>query len=535
MTLASMPRPARLAVVHGGCLAMIVAAASMSASASAAMQPDLPDLEVATITGPGPNANFGRRVAGIGDFNGNGFEDIAISAPYVNNGAGAVYIHFGGREFFDTTPDLVLFGQAADDQFGISVAGNLDLNGDGHADLAVGARFSNLGANNAGAVFIYFGGPSANASPDVVLVGENADDWFGQSVSAAGDLNGDGFDDLIVGAPYNDDAGNAAGKAYIFHGGAPMSTTPALALLGASVNHAHFGWSVSGAGDVNGDGFDDVVVGARLHGQGPFQARGRAYVFHGGASMATTPALVIEGEFAQDWFGEAVAGVGDVNGDGFDDVVIGAHFADPNGSASGKAYLFLGGAAGLSATPHATFAGPEADAQLGFAVGAAGDHDGDGFDDVILGAHFANGVAGNNVGKAFVIRGGPTIANNQFDIVLQGEAPNDQFGESVGRGGSVANGASAFLVGAHLNTDAGAGAGKAYVYRLAVDAEPVVGDLNGDGVVDGADLGILLSAWGPCPPPGFVGVACVGDLNGDGVVDGADLGILLANWTTASR
>jgi hypothetical protein len=191
---------------------------------------------------------------------------------------------FLGGAFASSAPVSIFSGEAADDQAGISVAAGFNLNGDAYDDVAVGVRFHDGGAKDGGAVFIYFGraNPAANPTPDLKLFGEAADDWFGHSISNAGDVNNDGYDDLIIGAPYNDATANAAGRAYIVFGAATPEAVTMVPIHGAAQAHSHFGWSVGGGGDLNNDGYDDVVVGARLHGSGANGAAGRVYVFLGG-------------------------------------------------------------------------------------------------------------------------------------------------------------------------------------------------------------------------------------------------------------
>lgn len=495
--------------------------AALLVSPTASGQQFPASIEAVELPGPILGDNAGKSVSGVGDVNGDGIDDVAVGAPYVDTLAcagGAVFIYFGGSSFFDTTPDVTLGDGVADDQFGISVTGGMDLNNDGFDDIAAGARFNDTGTTDGGAVFIFLGGASISTTPSLGLFAEASNDWFGQSVSNAGDVNGDGFDDLVVGAPYNDAVANAAGRAYVYFGGDPMDNTVDVFLEGAAQSNAHFGWSVAGAGDVNNDGFTDVIVGARLHGSGLSSATGRAYIFFGGPSMDGVADVILDGEARNDWFGESVGGAGDVNADGFDDVVVGAHFNDANGSASGEASIFFGGNP-MDTTSDVEFAGPHMDAQLGNAVAGAGDVDANGYDDVIVGAHFANAAAGTAAGTVFLLRGAATVAG--FDhLEFTGAAAHDQFGESVSGAGRVAAvGQPAFLIGAHYNDTNGVGAGMAYNARPTAAA----GDVNDDGTVNVTDLLALLGDWGSC-------VSCPTDINGDGAVNVTDLLALLGGW-----
>jgi FG-GAP repeat protein len=306
----------------------------------------------------------------------------------------------------------------------------------------------------------------------VVLAGEAANDWFGNSVAAAGDVNGDGYADVIVGAPYNDRGGSAAGAAYIFLGGRSMDAIPDAVLVG-EIHDDQFGWSVAGAGDFNGDGFSDVIVGARLHCvdqvlcTGDLYARGRAYIYFGGASLPGMAGLVLDGDAANDWFGNTVAGIGDVNGDAYDDVAVGAIYADPvvGGvalSAAGTTNIYEGGAS-PDAARDGLVAGEQPDDQAGWAIAEAGDVDGDGRGDFWSTAHFYNDGATTGAGKVYLLGGGHPPPRWPLATFI-GEGMNVQMGQSVA-GGRVSGtaGLGAGILGQVYSRDVGYGSGKAFV------------------------------------------------------------------------
>jgi len=171
-------------------------------------------------------------------------------------------------------------------------------------------------------------------------MGESTSDRFGYSVASAGDVNGDGYDDVVVGAYNNDGAGSDAGEAYVYHGSSSgLSATPDWSDLGEAADD-RFGYSVAPAGDVNGDGYDDVIVGAHRN-DGAGSDAGEAYVYHGSSSgLSATPDWSDQGEADSDEFGGNVASAGDVNGDGYDDVIVGAYGNDGGGTNAGKAYVY---------------------------------------------------------------------------------------------------------------------------------------------------------------------------------------------------
>ena len=221
---------------------------------------------------------------------------------------------------------------------------------------------------------------------DIAMTGAASADRFGTSVGPAGDVNGDGFDDWIVGAYGNDATGADAGAAYIYFGGPGADAVADVVLTGVAVGD-NFGFAVRTAGDVNHDGYDDVVVGAR-YGDGGTTNSGTAYVFFGGPTMNATIDLTLAGELAGDYFGCSVGTAGDVNNDGYADVIVGASQAltAPSGTMVGKAYLYLGGASPNAVADLMMSNGDHLGEYFGASVGTAGDMNGDGYDDVIIGA-----------------------------------------------------------------------------------------------------------------------------------------------------
>ena len=312
-----------------------------------------------TFTGGADLDNLGWSVSDAGDINSDNFADVIVGARTAG-GVGEAYI-FSGQ---DGSVLHTFVGAAADDNLGWAVSGAGDVNGDGRPDVIIGAPATS-GGGAPGQVYVFSG---LDFSQLHHWVGEAGDDAFGKAVSGAGDVNNDGFDDVIIGAELNDAGGVDAGRAYVYSGinGSLLHTFTGLA-------GDAFGFSVSGVGDVNTDGFGDVIVGATLAG-----GTGAAYVFSGqdGALIHT-----LNGEAADDQFGRSVSGVGDLNNDGFDDLIIGAKFNDDGGNNAGKAYIYSGKIGDLLHV----FTGEALRRNLGTSVSNAGDVDNDGVEDLIVG------------------------------------------------------------------------------------------------------------------------------------------------------
>jgi hypothetical protein len=350
---------------------------------------NIPDV---TMTGEAAYDYFGVSVSTAGDVNGDGYDDVIVGV--CGSGAGRAYIYYGGASM-DNTPDVTMTAPASGPNFGFSVSTAGDVNNDGYDDVIVGTY---IAAPGAGRAYIYFGGGSMDNTPDVTMTGEAAGDYFGVSVSNAGDVNNDGYGDVIVGA-YNNDAGGAsAGRAYIYFGGSSMDNTPDVTMTGEAASD-QFGCSVSTAGDVNNDEYDDVIVGAHYNDAGGTEA-GRAYIYFGGASMDNTPDVTMTGQATGDYFGYSVSTAGDVNGNGYADVIVGAYYNDAGGSDAGRAYIYYGSGS-MDNIPDVTMTGEAAGDCFGVSVSNAGDVNSEGYKDVIIGAR-DNDAGGSDAGRAYI-------------------------------------------------------------------------------------------------------------------------------------
>jgi len=240
----------------------------------------------------------------------------------------------------DTSADWIANGEREANNFGYSVGTAGDVNGDGYANVVVGAdRYKQF----TGRTYAYLGGAGGlSATPIFTATGEDVNNHFGYSVDTAGDVNGDGYDDIIVAAYHYKEF---TGRVYVYAGSADgLSATPISTVTGEGPD-IYFGRSVGSAGDVNGDGYDDVIVGAQAY----ENWTGRVYVYAGSpGGLGATPIFTATGEGPANSFGRSVGSAGDVNGDGYSDVVVGAPgYSD----FAGRVYVYAGGADGLSPVP----------------------------------------------------------------------------------------------------------------------------------------------------------------------------------------
>jgi hypothetical protein len=238
-------------------------------------------------------------------------------------------------------------------------------------------------------------------TPDWIQESNQASAFFGYSVSTAGDVNGDGYSDVIVGAYSFDNGQSNEGRAFVFHGSSSGVSTTTTWSAESDNASASFGYSVSTAGDVNGDGYSDVLVGAYNYTNGQTE-EGRAYVFHGSSSgLSTTADWTRESNVASAYFGNAVSTAGDVNGDGYSDIIVGAYGYTNGQNKEGRAYVFHGSSSGLSTTANWTVESNLALAAFGTSVSGAGDVNSDGYADAIVGSALYT-TGDSHEGRAFV-------------------------------------------------------------------------------------------------------------------------------------
>jgi hypothetical protein len=323
----------------------------------------------ASFHGEGPGDGAGMSVDIVGDVNGDGYADMAIGAPSnhdIGTHSGKAYLVFGNSTGLTMNMNLSkanasFRGEGTWDEAGNIVAGAGDVNGDGYGDLLIAAHYHSEGGLSArGEVYLIFGKPSgwtlnmSLANADASFLGETKSDYAGKSVDGAGDVNGDGFDDIIIGAPYNDGSAADAGQAYIIFGKASgwakdVNLSSADASYQGKAAGDWAGDTVSGAGDLNGDHYDDILIGAFGNDDGKADG-GTTYVVFGKPSgwaidTKLTNANINASYYAEsdyDYAATALNGAGDVNGDGYDDFLVGAKYRDEGTFETGQAYLILG-------------------------------------------------------------------------------------------------------------------------------------------------------------------------------------------------
>jgi len=452
------------------------------------------------------NANLGVSVAAAGDVNDDGYADVIVGAYRYDAGEaeeGAAFVFLGSASGIvangsPANADAQLESNQANAWLGWSVAGAGDINGDGYADVIVGAYryFFPFTVFEVGAAFIFHGSASGivtRGSPsnaDTSFLAQRLEAWLGYSVAGAGDVNDDGYADVIVGAPFYDVSLDPqkvwnSGAAFIFlgeAGGIPnRSAEMADTRLKAPTNESGslFGRSVAGAGDVNDDGYEDVIIGAPYYEFEDAEANeGAAFVFLGSAAGIadggpSTAETQLESNQPGAYMGWSVAGAGDVNGDDYADVIVGAVLYDAGETDEGAAFVFLGSAAGIADGDPSTAATQlESDqdtAKMGQSVAGAGDINSDGYADVIVGAYRYD-AGETEEGAAFLFLGSASgiVANGNpanADVQLESNLEWAWLGYSVAGAGDVNDdGAPDVIVGAPVYNAGQIKEGAAFVF-----------------------------------------------------------------------
>jgi hypothetical protein len=476
-------------------------------------------------------------------------ENIQVSAPHYLNTIQEIGFKHDQQLDILLPPRLNLthapasfVGEEQHDAAGYAVSYAGDVNGDGFGDFLIGAWGSDEGGTDAGQTYLILGREQRwqkkvdLSKADASFIGENPFDESGRALAYAGDVNADGFDDFLIGAPDNDQGGDKAGKAYLIWGRAQgwkmgMSLAQAAVSFVGEAPHDRAGSALSYAGDVNGDGYDDFLIGAWANDANSEDA-GQAYLIYGKSQgwqvntpLAHTDASFV-GESSREEAGRALSYAGDVNGDGFDDFLIGAPSVSAGKQFAGKSYLILGHPSDLGWQTNLanaiSFTGEGTNDASGSHLAYAGDVNGDGYGDFIIGA-WSNDEAGVNAGQVYLFFGKADGWKKNYSLSeasasFIGEQSGDSAGFSATYAGDVnGDGYDDFIIGAWGSQLDQTGQGQSYliqgkasgwtmdtplsfadfafVGQAAADAAgralSFAVDVNGDGYDE-----FLIGAWG---------------------------------------
>jgi hypothetical protein len=447
-----------------------------------------------SFVGEGPWNMFGAYTIIVHDVNGDGFDDLLTAATENNNSggdrSGKVYLFFGSASGWAkgtvaSSASASFIGEEAGTGVDFKVAYAGDVNGDGLGDIMVGVYRR---ANTDGKVYLFFGkttgwGQNVSfANADASFVG-SSQQCLGMSVASAGDINGDGYDDLVIGSSSKEYDLSYQGAVYIVLGrstgwatNVPIENFAAGSFVGEHL-YDQLGYAVSSAGDVNGDGLDDFLAGAWKNDDVANEA-GKSYLFFGrtsGWSMnenATFANASFRGERALSHSGTALQGGGDINDDGLSDFLVGASDDNENGTNAGQLYLMLGRKTGWApnmdlGSSNASFVG-YTNQHIGFSMDMKGDVTGDGVDDLVIGSPLDS--PSNATGRTYVFPGkkagwalGTNLGTAPYSLV--GESTYSYSAFSVSDAGDVNNdGIDDLFVGALYDSHNGQFSGKAFLF-----------------------------------------------------------------------
>ncbi len=376
----------------------------------------LDDAGVHALFGADVNDNLGHSLSDPGDVDGSATADVLIGAPYAadesgtGDRTGAVWIVLSQVSASDSVESvgIPIWGTEADARFGWAHDGGM-LDAGLSVDLVVGAPLA--GGKGEATVFIdgFDAGAADRDDATFVFTGEDDDDEAGYSIAMAGDVNDDGVLDILVGAPGHDSASALdVGAAYLLDGAslASGSLGNAEARLEGFWNDDAGGWAVAALGDTDGDGIDDILATSPRFGLGAVPRRGHSYLFRGPISgnlaLRGDHDSLFQGQRADNQAGRAVANAGDVDGDGIDDILIGAPFFDLPAASTGAAYLLLAPHPAFRAlgAANARIDGLNGGDEFGSAIAGLGDTDADTFGDFAISAPFHG-----STGRTYIFRG----------------------------------------------------------------------------------------------------------------------------------
>jgi hypothetical protein len=464
------------------------------------------------LDGRGLGDMLGLAVAGLGDINGDDRDDVLLGSPMVNqalinNGRAYVVLGHEGATKLDSTSlasgvdGFVINGKKDEDRLATAAAGAGDVNGDGLGDFVVCAPRSDLSGDDSGRCYVVFGRGNFEATLNLgaieagaggfVINGSTWDARAGYAVGGGGDVNGDGLDDIVIGAPNYADLDLDRGRAWVVYGKAGGGAVNLADVAGGAGGFAVTGLSayewtgaaVAIAGDIDGDGHDDVLIGAPFATVADADYGGHAYLVYGGHETSSPDVLFEVADGRARMLGHAVAGVGDVNGDGVDDLAIGAPEAKIGKTfREGETYVVFGGGKDAGTVDLAVRIAngggllirgePQIYGLSGLSISGAGDLDGDGIGDLILAAPYADIGGRPSSGRVYVVFGRSSggvldltdVAQGIGGFAMDGESDDARAGVNVAGIGDF-NGDSVLdlAVGSSHAAPNGEASGRAYV------------------------------------------------------------------------
>ncbi|MET7256237.1 FG-GAP-like repeat-containing protein [Dyadobacter fermentans] len=394
---------------------------------------------------------LGFSVASAGDVNGDGYSDVVIGAPKYDLGEeneGGAFVYKGGP-FVLTAIAVTFQSNQKDAQMGYSVASAGDFNGDGFSDVLVGVPYYDKDAIDDGIAKLYLGSDKFFTDPITSYQFGNghAGALMGITVATAGDISADGFSDVLIGASQDTQGESKEGTVAVCRGSANGNLFSNFTYLQINQPNAQFGYSLAPAGDIDADGFSDIIVGARWYTNGQGQeGEGAAFIYRGGSNGLQGSPTILEGNQYNAAMGNKVSSAGDVNGDGFADILIGAPLFTISQNSEGAVFVYYGSTTGVSIATKTTISVNQL-AYIGSSVSCAGDVNDDGYTDIVLGAiHYQTSQI---LGGAAIVYYGSANGVSQEKTIITSDTDFSEMGQSVSGAGDInGDGVSDLIVGA---------------------------------------------------------------------------------------